>query len=69
MAHAKAPKNSGSQGFTHTSSPAGSSVKNPATPMSVGGTPSKPAQPMCTEMGAVAGSMTGTSGGGMAESM
>jgi hypothetical protein len=63
----KAPKNSGSQGFTHTSTPSGSSMKHPTMPMSTGGTPSKPAQPACTEMSSVAGGLP--AGGAMMEDM
>ena len=67
MARAKAPKNTGSQGFTHTSTPSGSSVKAPAMSMAVGGKTSPPPQPACTEMSDVADGLP--SGGGMAESM
>jgi len=68
MARAKAPKNTGSQGFTHTSTPQGQDVKGPSTPMAMPGQgASKPAQPACTEMRGPADAMTGTSGGGMME--
>jgi len=63
----KAPKNSGSQGFTHTSTPTGRDLKGPTATMSMGGTTNPPPQPMCTEMSGVAGGLP--AGGSMMENM
>jgi hypothetical protein len=67
---AKAPKNTGAQGFTHTSTPTGSGLKNPGSmPMSMPGeSATKPTRNMSgPEMRAMMDE-TGT-GGGQMESM
>ena len=66
MAKTKAPKNSGSQQFTHTSTPAGSTLKAPTMSMAMPGESASKPPPMDTaEMTGMMDSMTG----GMMESM
>ena len=66
MARAKAPKNTGSQGFIHTSTPNGSTLKAPTMSMAMPGESASKPPPMDTaEMTGMMDSMPN----GMMESM